>query len=90
VRCLLKAGSDPTIRNKSGNTAFHLAVQNTGRGGSGTAAAISAQQAIIKEFLSIGVSPNLKNGAGKRVAECAQSAWIRAALGGSIAADERS
>ena len=80
VRDLLKAGSDPTMKNKSGNTPFHLAVQNTGRGGTGAAEAISAQQEIIKEFLSFGVSPNLKNGSGKRVADCAQSAWIREAL----------
>lgn len=88
VRCLLSAGSDPTMRNKSGNTPFHLAVQNTGRGGTGAVAAISAQQEIIKEFLGFGVSPNLKNGKGKRVAECPQSAWIRAALGGTTATGE--
>ena len=85
TRWLLNAGSDPAMRNKSGNTAFHLAVQNTGRGGTGAAAAISTQQEIIKEFLSFGVSPNLKNGEGKGVAECAQSAWIRAALGATTA-----
>jgi len=31
VRFLLQAGADPTTRNKPGSTAFHLAVQNTGR-----------------------------------------------------------
>ncbi|HMJ91007.1 MAG TPA: ankyrin repeat domain-containing protein [Candidatus Acidoferrum sp.] len=80
VRCLLQAGSDPTLRNKFGSTPFHLAVQNTGRGGTGTAAAISAQREIIKEFLSFGVNPDLKNGRGKRVRDCVQSDWIREVL----------
>jgi hypothetical protein len=80
VRCLLRAGSDPTSRNKSGSTPFHLAAQNTGRGGTGTAAAISAQREFIKECLSLGVSPDLKNGTGKSVRDCVQSAWIREVL----------
>src|ERR1051325_7113471 len=77
VTFLLRAGSDPTIKNKHGSTPFHLAVQNTGRGGTGTSAAISAQREIIKEFLSFGVSSNLKDGKGKSVADCARSGWIR-------------
>jgi hypothetical protein len=77
VRCLLKAGSDPTAENKSGSTPFHLAVQNTGRGGTGAPAAIDAQQDIIQAFLSFGVSRDLKDGRGKSVTDCVQSAWIR-------------
>jgi hypothetical protein len=46
----LKTGSDPAMRNKPGSTAFHLAVQNTGRGGSGAPEAISAQRQIIEEI----------------------------------------
>src|SRR4030095_8411758 len=80
VRFLLRAGSDPMQRNKSGSTPFHLAVQNTGRGGSGAPVAVSAQREIIKEFLSSGVSPNLKDGRGKSVADCVRSAWIREML----------
>lgn len=80
VRYLLRAGSDPTRANKSGSTAFHLAVQNTGRGGSGEAAAIRAQREIILEFLAVGLSPELKRGCGKSVAESAGSAWIRELL----------
>ena len=76
VRCLLRAGSDPALKNKSGSTPFHLAVQNTGRGGTGAAAAVNAQRAIIKEFLSFGVSPDLKNGHGKSVGDSVRSAWI--------------
>jgi len=80
VRCLLQAGADPTMRNKPGSTPFHLAVQNTGRGGSGAAVAISAQRAIIEEFLSIGVSPELKNGNGESVRDCVRSGWIQEVL----------
>jgi len=80
VRCLLRAGSDPATRNKPGSTPFHLAVQNTGHGGTGAPAAISAQREIIKEFLSFGVSPDLRNGSGKSVRDCVQSAWIREVL----------
>jgi hypothetical protein len=68
------------LKNNSGSTPFHLAVQNTGRGGSGEAAAVTAQREIIKEFLSRGVSPNLKSGSGKSVRDSAQSGWIRVML----------
>jgi hypothetical protein len=81
VRCLLAAGASPTVQNKPGSTPFHLAVQNTGRGGSGADEAISAQRTIIKEFLSLGLSPSLKCGRGKSVRDCARSAWIRELLG---------
>jgi hypothetical protein len=65
---------------KSGSTPFHLAVQNTGRGGTGAAAAVSAQREIIQEFLSFGVIPDLKNGSGKSVRDSVQNAWIREVL----------
>src|SRR5437867_5600142 len=81
VRCLLRAGSDPTLKNKSGSTPFHLAVQNTGRGGTGAAVAVNAQREIIKEFLGLGVSRELKDGNGKSVRDCVRSAWIREVLG---------
>jgi hypothetical protein len=81
VRCLLAAGASPTVHNKPGSTPFHLAVQNTGRGGSGSAEAITAQRAIIQEFLSLGLSPSLKCGRGKSVRDCARSSWIRELLG---------
>jgi len=77
VCCLLDAGADPTQKNLSGSTAFHLAVQSTGRGGSGAEIAIAAQRQIIGAFLSLGVSPALKDGKGKSVSDCATSTWIR-------------
>ena len=80
VRFLLRAGSDPTLRNKPGSTPFHLAVQNTGHGGTGTAAAVNAQREIIQEFLAFRVSPDLKNSSGKTVRDSAQFAWIRELL----------
>jgi len=80
VRFLLDAGCDPTLRNKPGSTSFHLAVQNTGRGGSGADAAHAAQREIIREFLSRGVSVKLKDGQSKTVLECARSEWIRQLL----------
>ena len=86
--CLLKAGGDPTARNKSGSTPFHLAVQNTGRGGTGAADAVHAQREIIKEFLSIGLSPTLKCGRGRSVRDCARSAWIRELLDEGLAGSD--
>src|SRR5262249_4309933 len=80
VECLLRAGSDPTLRNKSGSTPFHLAVQNTGRGGSGAELAKAAQRQIIATFLSSGLSPALKDGKGKSVLDWAKSDWIRSML----------
>lgn len=80
VKFFLGAGSDPAARNKSGSTPFHLAVQNTGRGGSGETAAVEAQREIINAFLAAGVKPNLRNGAGKSVADSVQSRWIREVL----------
>lgn len=80
VRFLLASGCDPLIRNKSGSMAFHLAVQNTGRGGSGEAEAKQAQREIIEEFLKAGINPLLRDGKGKTVVDCANSFWIRELL----------
>src|SRR5262249_45301670 len=80
VEFLLKAGADATIKNKPGSTPFHLAVQNTGRGGSGVDKAKAAQKEIIHIFLSHGLSPKLKDAKGKSVLEWARSEWIREML----------
>jgi len=80
VRFLFAAGADPTVRNEPGSTPFHLAVQTTGRGGSGEPAAHEAQRSIIKEFSSRGVSPHLRDGNCHTVIECARSEWIKELL----------
>jgi hypothetical protein len=80
VKCLLAAGGDPARRNLSGSTPFHLAVQNTGRGGTGEEKAKDAQRQIIEEFLSLGISPKLKDGKGKSVLDCAERRCIREML----------
>jgi len=48
VRTLLDLGADPSRRNKSGSTPLSLATQTTGRPGSGSAAAKSEQQEILR------------------------------------------
>jgi len=71
---------DPTIRNKPGSTAFHLAVQNTGRGGTGSEQARTAQREILQTFLERGVSPALTDAKGKSILEWARSDWVHAML----------
>jgi hypothetical protein len=55
-------------------------VQNTGRGGSGTAGAKAAQHTIIRIFLKRGLSPALKDAKGKSVLQWARSEEIREML----------
>ena len=85
VKYLLARGGDATLKNNPGSTPFHLAVQNTGRGGSGAEIARDAQRQIIREFLSFGVCPALKDGKGKSVLDWARSGWIRDLLSGNAA-----
>ena len=51
VRALLEHGADPRLQNKSGSTPLQLARQNTGRGGSGSAAARHEQETIVATLL---------------------------------------
>ena len=70
--------SDSTHRNRSGSTPFHLAVQSTGRGGTGAPVAREAQRQIILEFLLRGLDPGtLLDWKGKSVFDSARSFWIR-------------
>jgi Ankyrin repeats (many copies) len=48
VRTLLECGADPARKNKSGSTPMLLAIQNTGRGGTGSLDAKSQQQEILR------------------------------------------
>ena len=84
VKCLIVAGSDPTRPNRSGSTPFHLAVQNTGRGGSGTSIAKTAQREIIDTFLARGLNPEaVKDGKGKSVLDSTRTGCIRDMLCGN-------
>ncbi len=77
VQALLENGADPRITNKSGSTPLHLAVQNTGRGGSGTAAAQMQQARIIELLLQHGARPTDIGASGKTVTTSATSRWVR-------------
>jgi hypothetical protein len=48
VLTLLECGADPARKNKSGSTPLLLAIQNTGRGGTGSPEAKSQQQEILR------------------------------------------
>ena len=80
VRALLMNEADALRKNKRGSTPLHLAIQNTGRGGTGSAAAREAQQEIIQLLLSHGARLSDKNAAGRSVQECVTSDCIRALL----------
>lgn len=80
VRVLLERGCNPVLRNNSGSTPFHLAVQNTGRGGTGSDEAVEGQRQIIETFLRNGISPLICDGKGKSVIDSARAGWIREML----------
>jgi len=54
VQALLAHGADPNRRNGSGSTPLHLALHDTGRGGSGSVAAREQQEKIIRLLASRG------------------------------------
>lgn len=54
VRVLLENGADPQRKNGSGSTPLQLAMQNTGRSGSGSVAAREQQQMIIQLLIDHG------------------------------------
>ena len=80
VRALLDGGAKPRLPNKSSSTPLHLAVQNTGRGGSGSDEARRQQAGIIKLLLERGAKPADKDARGKQVDQAATSEWIRTLL----------
>ena len=73
-----RRGAEPRGRNNSGSTPLHLAVQNTGRGGSGTPHAIEQQKQIIELLLRAGARPDDKDANGKAVRDAVTAEWIRA------------
>jgi len=82
VRALLANGADARRRNKSGSTPLHLAVQDTGRGGAGSAAARAEQAEIIRLLLSHGARPSDRDAAGRSVTDSSKAEWIRGMLCG--------
>lgn len=80
VEALLRNRSHVRLQNKGGSTPLHLAVQNTGRGGTGSPEAREMQRQIIIHLLEAGANPEDRDGKGKTVRDCAQSDWIRALL----------
>jgi ankyrin repeat protein len=75
VDSLLRNGAFVRLKNKSGSTPLHLAVQTTGRGGTGSPEAKALQREIIELLLKAGASPNDRDGRGKTVRQVAQSKW---------------
>jgi hypothetical protein len=65
VQALLANGADPLRKNNTGSTPLHLAVQTSGRGGTGSAPARQLQQEIILLFLRHGAKPTDKDARGK-------------------------
>jgi hypothetical protein len=58
-----------------------LAVQNTGRGGSGTAAASEQQREIIRLLVEQGAQPSDTDDRGKTVTECIAGQGIAGIIG---------
>jgi ankyrin repeat protein len=77
VLTLVENGADIHLKSKKGSTALHLAVQNTGRGGSGAESAKEAQLEIIDLLLKSGASLQDRDARGKTVYDCIQANWLR-------------
>ena len=80
VRGLLANGAEARRKNRRGSTPLHLAIQNTGRGGSGSEASRGEQAEIIRLLLGHGARPSDKDGAGRSVRDGAKAEWIRVLL----------
>lgn len=80
VRALLNGGADFRKRNKNGSTPMHLAVQNTGRGGSGEQDAKAHQKDIIEVLLKAGADIDDEDFQGKTVRESIKEEWIKKLL----------
>jgi ankyrin repeat protein len=80
VQALLSGGARVDLRNASGSTPLHLAVQDTGRGGSGSARARHEQEKIIAMLLDAGARVMDKDGNGRSVRDAASNDRIRALL----------
>ena len=79
VDALLRNGAAIRLKNKRESAPLHLAVQNTGRGGTGSPEAKALQKEIIELLLKAGADLKERDGRGKTAGQCAQQ-WIRALL----------
>lgn len=80
VRALLEGGANSRQPNKAGSTPLHLAVQTTGRGGSGSPQAREQQEGIVRLLLERGARVTDQDTQGKEVRQAATSERIRALL----------
>ena len=78
-------GAAPSQTNKAGSTPLHLAVQNTGRGGSGSPQAREQQAGIVRLLLERGAQVAAHDGRGRSVQQAATGEEIRALLEGASA-----
>jgi len=78
---LLTLGADPRRKNGSGSTPLHLAVQTTGRGGTGSSVAHDEQGKIIRLLMAHGARLTDKSTAGKTVAASIRSERVSALVG---------
>ena len=78
VDALIRGGAHVNLKNKNGSTPLHLAVQNTGRGGSGSPESKACQKEIIEMLLAAGADLKQRDARGKTVRESIQGDWISA------------
>ena len=80
VQALLDGGASARQPNKAGSTPLHLAVQDTGRGGSGSPEARQQQAAIVRLLLERGARLTDADSRGKQVHQAATGKRARALL----------
>jgi ankyrin repeat protein len=77
---LLAGGADVSLKNKSGSTPLHLAVQDTGRSGAGSTRARSEQSKIIAILLGAGARVTDQDARGASVLRACSNERIRTLL----------
>ena len=80
VDLLLRNGSSARLKSRNGSTPLHLAVQNTGRGDTGSPESKALQKEIIGLLLNAGANLQDRNARGKTVPQSVQGDWILAVL----------
>jgi ankyrin repeat protein len=73
-------GANVYAQNDNGSTPLHLAVQNTGRGGTGVPAIIARQSEVIDLLLNYGASVTAKDNNGKTAVDAARNPRIQKRL----------